>query len=313
VAGMTHHKIFAFAIGFLFFSSAVVTAQYQGEQQIGFTGLKAGSQPDPGIYITLPLYWWDHDVSIYDAQGNAILKQNVSAALNAFLLPSATVVTPFKILGATYGASFTQWILNGVLNVSALNNQFTKAGGYGYGDVYVVPATLGWHMAHGDVTAGYGFWAPTGAGIHGRHMWTNEIDFGATIYADHDKKWNVSTMMYYDIPRPKSDTDVTVGQIMTLSGGAGRSFLKGAANVGVVYGAQWKITHDSGSGIPALLPITNGRVFGVGPGVQMPVFAKGRNVGLVGFQYEWLVNPTTAFGGRVLTASFTFARLSQGH
>src|SRR5689334_20036027 len=66
---------------------------------------------------------------------------------------------------------------------------------------------------------------------------------------------------------------------------AGRSFLKGAANVGAAYGAQWKTTSDTGSGIPPLLPITNGRVCGVGPEIDMPVFAKGRNVGLVSFRY----------------------------
>jgi hypothetical protein len=96
---------------------------------------------------------------------------------------------------------------------------------------------------------------------------------------------------------------------VTLQGGAGRSFLKGAANVGVVYGAQWKVTHDSGTGIPPDFPITNGRVFGVGPGIQMPVFKKGRNVGLVGFQYQWRVGAKTAFAGRTLNASFTFGRL----
>jgi hypothetical protein len=41
----------------------------------------------------------------------------------------------------------------------------------------------------------------------------------------------------------------------------------------------------------------------------MPVFAKGANVGLVSFRYEWLVGPKTALGGQVLTVSFTFARL----
>lgn len=93
------------------------------------------------------------------------------------------------------------------------------------------------------------------------------------------------------------------------AGGIGRSFLKGAANAGVAYGAQWKMTHDSGSDIPPLLPLTNGRVFGVGPQIDMPVFAKGLNVGLVSFRYMWLVGAKTALGAQVLTVSFTFARI----
>ena len=142
-------------------------------------------------------------------------------------------------------------------------------------------------------------------------MWVNELDFGGTLYPDAAKKWNVSTMMYYDFNRTKNDQDIKVGDILTLAGGIGRSFLKGAATVGVAYGAQWKMTHDRGADIPPLLPITNGRVFGVGPEVNVPVFAKGLNVGLVSFRYEWFVGPKTAFGGQLLTASFTYARLKR--
>jgi hypothetical protein len=140
-------------------------------------------------------------------------------------------------------------------------------------------------------------------------MWVNEIDVGTTLYPDAAKKYNLSTMMLYDFNRQKNNANITVGNILTLSGGTGRSFLKGAANAGAAYVAQWKTTHDSGSDIPPFLPITNGRVFGVGPELDMPVFAKGPNVGLVSFRYLWLVGPKTALGGQTLTASFTFARL----
>jgi hypothetical protein len=286
--------------------SAPIEAQYIGDQFVGLAGLKAGSQPGPGLYITLPLYFLDDHISIYDAQGNQILK-HATGNIDLFVLPAVTVVTPFKILGATYSAAYTEWIMNGVVNVAALN--FQRRTGYGFGDIYVTPALLGWQTPHADITAGYSFFAPTGAGSAGQHMWVNEIDFGTTLYADAEKKWNVSTMMYYDFNLTKNNTDVKVGDILTLAGGLARSFLKGAANAGVAYGAQWKITHDSGSGIPASLPITNGRVFGVGPEIDMPVFAKGPNVGLVSFRYEWLLGPKTALGGQVLTASFTFARL----
>src|SRR5689334_12143283 len=93
------------------------------------------------------------------------------------------------------------------------------------------PLILGWHFAHADVTAGYAFFAPTGAGTSGFHMWVNEIDFGVTLYPDAGKKWNVCTMMYYDFNRKKNNAEIKVGDILTLSGGMGRSFLKGAGNV----------------------------------------------------------------------------------
>jgi hypothetical protein len=109
-ASMKRSRFVTLAISFVVFSSAILKAQYQGDQQIGFIGLKAGTQPDPGIYVTLPLYWQMSDISIYGAQGNELFK-NVSAALSAFVIPNLIVVTPYKILGATYGASFTQLIL----------------------------------------------------------------------------------------------------------------------------------------------------------------------------------------------------------
>lgn len=298
------HKRAVFAICVLASLSLPLRAQYLGDQMIGLTGLKAGSQPGPGIYVTLPLYFLDRSISIYDAQGSQLLK-NATGDISLFMLPSFQVVTPYKFLGATYSAAFTEWINNGVVNVAAAN--FQRSTNYSYGDIYVQPLILGWHTQHADITTGYSFFAPTGS--NGQHMWVNEFDFGTTLYPDAAKKWNVSTMMYYDFNGTKDNANIKVGNIVTLSGGAGRSFLKGAANVGVAYGAQWKVTHDKGPDIPARLPITDGRVFGVGPQVDMPVFAKGSNVGIVSFRYLWPVGPKTSLGGQTLTVSFTFAHI----
>lgn len=261
--------------------------------------------PAPGIYVTVPLYYRFSDIALYGPHGNQALK-NLTADINLFVLPAVEVVTPFKILGATYGAAYTEWISNGVVNVAAVN--FSRSTSYGFGDLYVQPVILGWHNSFSDVTAGYAFFAPTGAGSAGFHQWVNEIDFGATLYSP-GKKWNASTMIYYDFNQPRNNADIKVGQILTLAGGIGRSFLKGAANAGVSYGAQWKTTHDSGSDIPSYLQINNGRVFGVGPEIDMPIFAKGLNVGLVSFRYQWAIGAKTQLGGHILSASFTFAHL----
>jgi len=285
--------------------SLPLRAQYLGDQLLGVAGLQSGTLPGPGVYVTLPLYFRESDISFHNAQGDQVAK-NLTADINLFVLPAVEVVTPFKILGATYGAAFMEWVSNGVVNVDAAN--FHRSTNYGFGDIFAQPVILGWHTPRADVTAAYGFFAPTGGGSAGQHMWVNELDFGTTLYPDAAKKWNLATMMYYDFNRKKNNADITVGNILTLSGGFGRSILKGA-NVGVAYGAQWKMTHDSGSDIPSLLSITDGRFFGVGPEFDMPVFAKGRNVGLVSFRYLWLVGPKTALGGQTLAVSFTFARL----
>jgi hypothetical protein len=285
--------------------SALVHAQYIGDQIVGLAGLQAGSQPAPGIYVTIPLFFRYGDIGIYGPQGNQVLK-NFTVDINMIVVPAVEVITNFKILGATYGAAYTQFVSNGVINVAAIN--FQRSTNYGFGDLYIQPLILGWHAPRADVTAGYAFFAPTGSGSSGQHMWVNEPFIGTTLYPDTGKKWNLSTIMYYDISGTKNNADIKVGNILTLSGGLGRSFLRGA-NAGVAYGAQWKITHDSGTDIPTFVPITNGRVFGVGPEIDYPVFAKGQNLGLFSFRYLWPIGPNAALGGRTLSASFTFARL----
>src|SRR5215831_7540706 len=140
--------------------------QYLGDQFLGLVGLKAGSQPGPGFYATLPLYFRDSSISINDAQGNQVLK-NATADIHVWALPSVAVVTTYKILGANYGAAYTEWILNGILDQATTG--FHRSTSYGFGDIYVQPIILGWHKAHADVTTGYAFFAPTGAGTSGQH------------------------------------------------------------------------------------------------------------------------------------------------
>ena len=122
---MKHIGAVIFTISFFAVLSPQLQAQYQTDQQIGFAGLLAGSQAAPGLYVTLPLYWRMSDVSIYGAQNDQLLK-SVRGAFNAFILPNVTIVTPYKILGATYGASFTEWLVNGVVSVSARLPNFTR-------------------------------------------------------------------------------------------------------------------------------------------------------------------------------------------
>jgi hypothetical protein len=299
-------RLAAIAICLIACVSPALRAQYSGDQLLGIAGLQAGSLADPGIYVTLPLYFRYSNVSLYGPQGNQVLK-NLSGGIDMFVVPAVEVVLPYKILGANYGAAYTEWVSNGLVNVAAIN--FQRSTGYGFGDIYVQPVILGWHTPHADITTGYSFFAPTGKGSAGFHMWVNELDFGFTVFPDAAKNWNLSTMLYYDFNNRKNNADIKVGEIATVAGGLGRKFLKGAMNAGVAYGAQWKITHDSGADIPAILPVTDGRVFGVGPEISVPVFAKGLNIGLVSFRYLWLVGPKTALGGQTLSASFTFARI----
>jgi hypothetical protein len=102
-----------------------------------------------------------------------------------------------------------------------------------------------------------------------------------------------------------------VGDILTVEGGLGMSFLKGAGNAGLAYVAQWKITKDSGADFPANLQKNKNRAFGLGPEVSVPVFAKGTLLGLVGVRFIREFSARTNFEGSSFILSFTVAKLME--
>ena len=280
-------------------------AQYQGNNLLGDLGLGAGSQPGPGIYVSTPLFYGNRYSGLRGAQGQDILT-NLDLNIGFITIPAIAVTTPFKIFGATYGFQAVPAVLNQALTVASTN--FQRSRGFGFTDLYVQPVSLGWRAKRADFLVGYAFFAPTG-GDHGLHMWVNEPSAGATVYFDADKKWRASTAAFFDLNQKKRTQDIKVGDILTLEGGVGRSFLKGAGSAGLAYAAQWKVTHDRGTDIPTALPITNGRNFAIGPEITVPVYGKGANLVLVGFRYEWQFGAKTNFEGQTLVASITFAHL----
>jgi hypothetical protein len=141
-------------------------------------------------------------------------------------------------------------------------------------------------------------------------MWGHELSAGTTVYLDSEKKWHVAATAFYDFHQKRQDQDLRVGQYLTVEGGAGRSFLKGAAHVGLAYLAQWKTTDDSGSDFPPNLQKSKNRAYGLGPEVAMPVFARGPLVGLVNVRYTWEFGAETNFEGGNFLISFTLARLA---
>jgi hypothetical protein len=142
-------------------------------------------------------------------------------------------------------------------------------------------------------------------------MWSHEVSSGTTVYFDESKNWHASTSAFFEIHTKKRDDDLRVGNILTLEGGAGRSFLKGAGTAGVAYYAQWKVTNDSGSDFSTALSATKNRVSGLGPELTLPFFAKGPWVGLVTFRYYWEVGARAATEGRGLVFFLTLARLKR--
>jgi len=194
---------------------ATLQAQYLGLNLRGDVGLKAGSQPGPGFYFVLPLYYRNDYGGLRGPQGEELLK-NLNLDINMFTVPAISVTTPLKIADATYGFQLVPAILNQRLDVAAINRQ--RSTGYGFTDFFVQPINLGWRTARADYLTAYGFFAPTG-GDHGLDMWVHEFTAGTTLYMDSERKWHATTAASVDLNQRKRSRDIKVGNILTLEGG----------------------------------------------------------------------------------------------
>jgi hypothetical protein len=289
----------------LVFCGTSAQAQYLGFNAIGDYGLKSGSQPAPGIYALAPsLYRVGYD-GLRNANGEKVAT-NIDVNMT-FLITGAQVTTDKKILGATYGFQVLPIFINNQLTVA--RPDVAKGTGMGWGDMYFQPINLGWRKKKADFLAAYGIWAPSGTQGRTLHYWGHELVGGTTVYLDEQQKWHVAGTAFFDMHQTRNDTDIKVGNYLTLEGGAGRSFLKGAGKAGLAYAMQWKVSDDSGTGVPALARGNKNRVFGLGPSITMPVFAKGTVVGLVNASYLWEFGARTNFEGDVFIIGFTIAKL----
>ena len=275
----------------------------------GDTGLSAGTQAPPGTYITNLSYFYGSNKIKLPSGNTATIGGD---GLNLFTnLTVISRVTKKKFLGANYGVMLAIPALNTQLELPRLN---TNDSSFGLSDLYVMPLQLGWRKKKADYIASFAFVAPTGRfnpgadNNTGLGMWSYEIAGGTTFYPDKKRSWNISTLAAYEMHQKKQGIDIKVGDILTLEGGVGKTFLKGGANVGAVYYAQWKVTADSGSDLSPLLTrfgLSNikNRAFAIGPELSLIVPK---------LEGQFNVRALKEFGNRTATqgyavvASFTF-------
>jgi hypothetical protein len=292
------------AIGAVMLANAMMAApayaQLNGEHVLGDTGVGNGIQPPPGFYVAGLYYRYGTD-TIRTADGSKVTidpSQPGSMTLQAFAL-TVLYVSKKTLLGAHYGTMFVLPIANGGIEAPAFG--LSQPISAGLADAYVVPFSLGWHTPRANFTTGFGFFAPTGrytAGASdniGKDMWSYELSAGTTVFLDPAKAWTLATSAYWETHTKKSDqnvsivgklsqTGVKVGDLLTLEGGVGRSFLGGAASVGVAYYAQWKVTADD-LGIPGEPVLGKHRVYGIGPDVTVPIASKTTLIALLNVRY----------------------------
>ena len=298
-------------------------AQLNGENLLGDMGIKSGTQPEPGLYISSMYYRYDAD-SINGPDGRAIPFDPTGAGNQTIQagMPVVLYVAPWKIFGANYGVMAVMPFANGSLEAPALG--LSDKASTGPSDLYVVPLQLGWHFKHADLTTGVGFFAPTGrhtAGESdnlGKGMWSYELSGGTTVYLDPQRTISIAALAAWETHSSKDGAvqvgnvsihDVKVGQLLTLEGGVGKSFMHGALNLGVAYYAQWKVTSDELTLSPSVpLPGSPNRhqVWGVGPDVTIPIATRSKLISLVNVRYLWETNAQIKTQGQSFLLTTTF-------
>ncbi len=280
------------------------TAQLKGHYIPGFTGLQDGSQAPPGINVIFPLYWYNTD-DIKDDEGESL---GAHPSINAaFLGPGAAWVTNLEVLGGNLGGS--------ILPIAFIKERIEGPsldvpGSFSFTDIFFQPLQLGWHKPRADAVAAYGVFFPTGEWELGGDdnvglgMYSHDFQAGTTVRLDDKRAWTVSTLLTYEIHSHKKDTDIKVGNILTLEGGFGKTFYKQVqgpipriTNIGLVYYAQFKVTEDTGPLGAPLLSGRKDRVFGVG--AEANLFIPRAKL-LLGVRF------LPEFGARNRTQGFTF-------
>lgn len=155
----------------------------------------------------------------------------------------------------------------------------------------VQPINLGWHTERADFMAGLGVFAPTGRYTDGASdntglgMWSYEAFGGTTVYLDEARTWSFAALAFYETHSSKEDSDVKVGDILTIEGGLGKSWADGAAAFGASYFAQWKVSSDD---LAAGISDPNKhKIFGAGPELVLPMASKKKFYGTLNLRYLW--------------------------
>jgi hypothetical protein len=306
------------ACGLVLLIAVPAHAQLNGSHTLGDFGVQSGSQPAPGVYAALFYLRYDTD-TIKDADGDIVRLPQASPASLAVgaIAPMVWYVSRAKLLGANYGAMVVFPFANATIEAPAF--QLSDTVDTSFSDMLIRPLDLGWHTPRADVAAGLQLYMPTGryerggSDNIGKGMWAYEPFVGATFYFDERRTTSFATTAYWEFHGKKKDSDVKVGQLLTLQGGLGKSYLGGGLILGAAYYAQWKLTADDladfvlpGGDAIDVNARNKHKVFAFGPDVTLPVASTSKLFALVNIRYLWETGARLKTEGQTLVVTATF-------
>ncbi len=285
-------------------------AQLAGHNTRGDYGMLSGTLAPPGLYAVGILYDYSAD-TLRNRNGNSIEvapgggQIDASAAVAGLLWSSDQ-----SLWGGNYAMAIYPAVTNNAMEFPA--GQIDTQTSTGLADLYIQPAMLGWTTERADFIAGLGLFAPTGRydpdadDNRGLGMWSFEIFGGTTVYFDQAKSWSLAATVFYETHSEKEDSDTRVGDIITVEGGFGKSFMGGAASAGIAYYGQWKVSSDDFGYDPPNDPIIGKhRVYGLGPEVTLPLASKSTVYGFLNLRYFWESGAESTLEGEAFVMTLT--------
>jgi hypothetical protein len=266
-----------------------VMAQQKGQWVPGQAGLTGGALPNPGFTVANLTINYSAG-SFKDSNGNSV---PVTGSYDVWAVENIFEFVPkSKVLGGQFMMMATLSAANGSLTVPVFG---FNAGGYGFGDVWIQPVTLGWNFKRVDTYVGYGFVAPTGRYVAGATdnigsgYWGHHLTTGTTLYLTKNRLTSANLTTDWEIHGRKEGSNITPGQAFTLEWGLGHIFhdkqFKKLLQLGVVGYDQWQVSTNSGT-IAPLIPASLSPYYSVHAiGFQTSFIVPAKNLSFF-FKYE---------------------------
>jgi hypothetical protein len=290
---------------------AVSKAQLAGHNTRGDYGLMSGTQAPVGVYGVGMFYDYSAD-TLRDKNGDSFPATSSGGSVDVQAAVAGLVwTTDIELFGGKYGFAVFPAVTNNAVEFPALQTDTETS--TGLADLYIQPLILGWTTARADFMAGLGIYAPTGRydadadDNRGLGMWSYEAFAGTTVYFDEARSWHLAATAFFETHGEKEDSDIRVGDIVTIEGGLGKSFMDGAASAGIAYYAQWKVSSDDfGASLPGGPRVGKHEVYGIGPEVTLPLASKSKLYGFANLRYFWETGAKSTLEGETLLVTLTF-------
>jgi hypothetical protein len=290
------------ALAALVCAAAPLAAQQLGAKVLAGTGIDAGTQVMPGLYVLNRLVYFTANEA-RGRNGDRLPFEGLDISAFGDALGIAFIAHPRNLPYLNFAAS----VPLARLSLSSEDPR-VSIDRSGLSDLFVQPLKVGWRGKRHDLVAGYAFYAPTGRfepksgfGV-GRGHWTHEIAVGGASYTSTERGSRASALATLELNGRKRGVDIRRGTMFQIQGGAGAR-VKKVAVLGVAGYALWQISDDSGADLPESLRGLRTRVFGVGPEADLTIPALRMRVDV---RMEWDFGVRARPDGQVFASALSY-------